>query len=302
MEASNRRRSRYHISPGAASTVTPSTLALVRHVAVYGLLTAKQLSLISGRSLQSVLRACRKAFDAGLLSVAAVPRAALVDASADLSPNLAYGSAPNVYTVSAAGLRLLKSAGLVDADATAATIGPKSALFFLAHRLMVTDARVWLSRCAAASKGHELTEWREGKAAEIVARSVRVRPDGLAIYRMGERVLVALVEADRNSEGSIRWKDKLAGYAAVLGSTELRAKTGFQNARLLVVANSEKRRDRLASIISEHAHPSIKARIWIADHGVFGCLDLTHPRWRQPGAVGLYPLVAPTIARTEGGG
>ena len=102
-----------------------------------------------------------------------------------------------------------------------------------------------------------------------------MRPDAWFVYRLGERVLVGLLEYDRGTErGDGRWRDKLIAYDALFAGPRLRETTGYVNARVLVVCPAERRRDRLADLIGSHAPEGLAARFWLAAQTVLDRPDL----------------------------
>ena len=110
----------------------------------------------------------RALFDAGLVDVLAVSRAALAPPGTPNDASLLYGSAPNVYALTARGLEALHRAGLADVPDEGRkrpAYGPRNSLF-LAHELAVRDVRVWLE-LAVRENGYELERWQDGEAAAI---------------------------------------------------------------------------------------------------------------------------------------
>jgi hypothetical protein len=242
-----------------------------------------------------VRRHLRELFDAGLVEVIAVPRVALVEPARGLNDSsLLYGSAPNLYTVTRAGLLALKELGLTeDATPRPERYGPRNWLF-LAHELLIRDVRVWFELSARVHADHELEVWRDGAAARIdLEEGGQLYPDAWLVYRFGEQRLVALLEVDRGTErNGQRWREKLAAYAVLFQEGRLKAAIGYRKARILVFAPDAKRRDQLAAFVAEHAAPDLAGRFWLAAHPLFGTPDLCSPAWRQPGAIALGPLLS----------
>lgn len=255
-------------------------------------------------SERSARRHMRALFDAGLVDVLPVSRAALAPPGAPNDASLLYGSAPNVYAPAAQALKLLCRAGLIGEETLkrpAPAYGPRNGLF-LAHELAVRDVRVWLELSARAG-GHEIEEWRDGEEAAIGLGRTRapfsVRPDAWFAYRMGDIVLVGLVEVDRGTErGDRRWGEKLAAYSALFSNrAALSAATGYVNARVLVLAPTPARRDALAAFVGDRVRDGdlpldLPGRFWLAEHGALDRADLCEPVWRRPGNDGLCPLVS----------
>ena len=251
-------------------------------------------------SEKAARRHLRALFDAGLVDVLPVSRAALAPPDAKNDAALLHGSAPNVYVPTKEGIRLLCRAGNVGEEQAvrpAPSYGPRNTLF-LAHELAVRDVRVWLEEICRRS-GHELESWRDGKAALIdlgrIGTSQVVRPDAWFALRLSisekRTVLVGLVEVDRGTErGDRRWKEKLDAYGLLYSGTTLREVTGYVNARVLVVTPCVHRRDRLAAFIGQEGC-ALAPRIWLAERSVLSRTDLGEQSWRRGDDSFLHPLV-----------
>jgi len=226
-----------------------------------------------------------------------VPRAALLTPDEQFGPGAVFGSGPNVYTLTAKGERLLRDRGLVVGSIHIPNLGVKHALLFMSHRLFVGDIRIWLEQSE-----HELVRWHQGDGAAIDLQRSRapnvIRPDAWMVCQINARSLVAMIEADRNTEkGGAHWKAKLAAYQALFSGPRLQAVTGFQHARLLVVTTGVARRSYLADFIATHGTPAVQARTWLADHSVLQGQSLSEPHWQRPGSNLLQPLIPKGTAR-----
>jgi len=312
----NPRRRRYARSASQAgcASLTPVRLEILRFLAELRFLSLPQIAKLccpsprQGLSEKSARRHMRALFDAGLVDVLPVSRAALAPPGAPNDASLLYGSAPNVYALAARGLETLHRAGLDDGQAEGRkkpAYGPKNGLF-LAHELAVRDVRVWLE-LAARKGGHGLENWREGEEAAIgLEREVApyaVRPDAWFALRLGRAVLVGLAEVDRGTErGDRRWGEKLDAYRVLFAGGRLPAVTGYVNARVLVLTPDARRRDALAGLLAERAREAgapaaLLGRFWLAEQSVLQGMELTELAWRRPGSDGLWPLVtADTLA------
>jgi len=300
----NPRRRRYARSapPASGASLTPTRLEILRFLAELRFLSLPQIARLccpSGRqdlSEKRVRRHMRALFDASLVDVLPVSRAALAPPGAPNDASLLYGSAPNVYAPTARGLETLYRAGMTDRQVDGRrkpAYGPKNSLF-LAHELAVRDVRVWLE-LAAREGGNELERWRDGEDAAIDLERERapfaVRPDAWFVLRLEQAVLVGLVEVDRGTErGDRRWQEKLDAYRALFAGGRLPAVTGYVNARVLVIAPDARRRDRLAGAIAE-AGADIASKFWLAERAVLDEVSLSLPRWRQQSDLPLRPLI-----------
>lgn len=324
------RRSRYAratsvtaVSKEASNTpplaLTPTKLRLLGFLAECRLLSLPQLARLACPSQKSARRHLRDLFDAGLVDVIATSRVALAALAEPDTPNdetLLYGSAPNLYVPTRAGLNLLFAAGLIDKavrDRPPPSYGPRNSLF-LAHELAIRDVRVWLEQAAYVhGEPHRVECWEDGTEAvmdvsdmsgEQSAKRYRqvVRPDAWFVYRLRPApkplVLVGLVEADQGTErGLVRWSEKLVAYDALFASGRLHEITGYNQARVLVVTPTAPRRDGLAALIGAQTQeqsldPALAGRFFIAERGpLMAQPDLCAPVWRRPGNVSLVPLV-----------
>ncbi len=311
------RRSRYaRVSGGAPPTLTPQKVAILKFLSECRLLSLPQLACLCCPSEQSARRHLRELFDAGLVGVIAVSRAALSPSEAANDARLLYGSAPNIYVPTKLGLEALVRAGHLDRDVlprSTPALGPKNALF-LAHELAVRDVRVWLEVDALAYSTRRVLEWRVGSEAHLSHSSGATRPDTWFAYQLGWHqaaietpkqvplVLVGLCEIDRGTErGSTRWAEKIADYGALFHDGEaLRNATGYHNARVLVFVPTARRRDSLAALIASQVRtqrfPSrLLDRFWLVEHSFLMDGDLGAAVWRRPEDETLQPLLSPAL-------
>ena len=290
------RKRRYTRSPSgvALASLTPVRVEILCYLAELRFLSLPQIARLccpserQDLSEKSTRRHMRTLFDSGLVGVLPVTRAAIASFDIPNDASLLYGSAPNIYILTKSGSETLQNAGLIgwqDAGRRKANYGPKNSLF-LAHELAVRDVRVWLER-SARTVGHVIEYWFDGQAAVIDMEAIRgstvVRPDAWFVYRLGEVVLVGLVEVDRGTErGHQRWIEKIAAYSLLFESGELLTVTGYRNARLLIATSNGQRRDQLLTFIEEFAQPSLASRIWLSSHAELTTSDLTSDIWRRP--------------------
>lgn len=315
-----RRRSRYVRDPSAA-VLTPASLGLLETVASFRLVSLPQLVRLGGVTPVSVSptrlspkatqRAMRALFDAGLVDVIAAPRAALAEPGDANDSSLLFGSAPNVYSPTRAGIKLLDTHGLTDGLDPPPGYGPKNALL-LRHELGVRDVRVWLTLAARRSPGQAVKAWHDGPEAVIALGQAQapkvVRPDAWFVYRLGrqagrEAVLVGLLEFDRATErGERRWAEKVAAYRSLFSGPRLREATGYANGRVLVVCPTARRRERLAALIAELAGPALAGRFWLIERTRLEEPGFAPSAWQRPGSQVLQPLVPASLfsARVTG--
>ncbi len=300
------RRSRYARDPAAAPrALTPLMVQALQTVGDFRFASLPQLVRLhgdparSGGSSKAVQRAMRALLDAGLVDVIPVPRAILAAPGEANDATLLFGSAPNLYAPTKAGLKLLCENGMTGEGGIAggtrpgAAYGPKNALF-LRHEMEVRDVRVWAVIAAAARPRTGLLEWRDGAEAAISLGAERaprhVRPDARFVLRLGradsrEAVLVGLVEVDRGTErGERRWGEKIEAYGSLLEGDRLRDATGYVNARVLVICPDARRAD-----------PALAARFWLAGRDALARPDLGRSDWRRADSPLMRPLVPPDL-------
>lgn len=292
------RRSRYlPDATQAPQVLTPRKLHYLVRIAECGVIALPQLSRLCGEALKATTRQMRGLLDLGAVSVIALPRAAVANLNTANDARLLGGSAPNLYSITSVGAKILREVGLAD-PVVLSSYGPKNALF-LAHHLETLDVRVWLEQMPHAAPGQRLERWMMGEAAVISLGAhttpKAVRPDAWFCYRLPQGVLVGLVEVDRGTErGGKRWLDKIAAYTALFRSARLYEATGYRNARLLVIVPTPARREYLARFLADHAPADMTNRCWLAERTVLQTLDLTQPVWQQPGSHVLKPLISPS--------
>lgn len=289
-------------SANPCASLTPVRVEILRFLAEMRFLSLPQIAKVcclSARqdlSEKSARRQMRTLFDAGLVDVLPISRAALAPPDTPNDAFLLHGSAPNIYTPTVQGLETLYRAGLLDKPTAVRkkpAYGPKNSLF-LAHELAVRDVRVWLETIAR-KEGHELERWQDGEAAAMYLNQKRppfsVRPDAWFVLRLQKVVLVGLVEVDRGTErGDRRWQEKLTAYEALFENGNLTAVTGYVNARVLVITPNAGRRDWLSGFIADQDGPAT-SKFWIAASEVMTVPSLGTECWRQPRELALKPLV-----------
>ena len=297
------RRNRYLASPAGADvgTPTPNMLASLACMGAHSPTTTALVAAASGMSEKAAQRANRRLVDLGFASVIPVTRAALAGPESVNDASLLFGSAPNVFAPTRAGLRLLSDLGLIgEAERARAlpTYGPRNALF-IGHELGVARVYAWARRCVHAREGGVLAAWKSGALAPMatgIPSPQFAKPDAWLAVRLGSGdpppTLVGLVEWDTGSErGDERWAQKATAYAALFSGGGVKEATGYARARLLVIVPTEVRRDRLAALIAQ-ASPTVAGRAWLATTEALEDAGLERAIWRRPRHACLYPLYA----------
>jgi hypothetical protein len=282
-------------SGGPREAMTALKLRLLRYVGDYGIVSLPQLARLACPSPKSARRHMRELFDAGLVRVIAVPRAALAGQEALNDVSLMFGTAPNIYTLTRTGQKYLMELGFTESIRSIPEYGPRNSLF-LAHELMIRDVRIWIELSAEEHDDGEVIRWCDGTDSEIALKanygSKVLRPDAWFTCRLGAKILVGFVEADRGTErGCKRWSEKIKGYQLLFASGGVHATTGFVNARILVLVPNERRKDVLAGFLAREAPAELRSRFWLADRSILEDPRLDQLVWRQPGRTELQPIV-----------
>lgn len=290
--ASGGRRRRFVPAPASQPTgLGGQHMLALGLVGQAGIISLPQLARALDISAKKARRIMRALFDAGLVTLVAVTRAAFVDLGTRPDPQLALGSAPNVYVLSRTGARLLAKQD----GASSPAADPPTGSVYIAHELAVTDALIWLLRLPKGTTA-ELLRWhRGGEAIFDLGRSqppLTARPDAWFVCRLGERFLVGLVEADQGSErGLVRWSQKLAAYRLLFGSDVLKKTCGFSKARVLVLVPSARRRSSLAHLVYTEAEAPLAECFWFTERSALETGGLEAPIWERPGSPALVPLI-----------
>ncbi|GDX41350.1 hypothetical protein LBMAG21_16420 [Armatimonadota bacterium] len=277
---------------------TPLKRQFMRYVAEFEVISLPQLTALSGLAPKQARRHARDLFDGGFIENVALPRAVLADSGETNDARLLYGSAPNVYVLSKAGARVAYEEGWTKSQTPPRKYGPQNSLF-LAHELAIRDVRVWLERTAREREEWNLLRWEDGAEAyfDMKERDAPciLRPDGWFVFQLGSARLVGIVEVDRGTErGDKRWKEKLLAYDSLYHSPCLKTTTGYDNARILTFAPTERRRDALANLIARHAKADMTPRFWFADTKALQEPGFAYEGWRQAGKDGLSALLPPS--------
>lgn len=289
-ESKKKRRSRLKRSGNPRAGMTPIKMRLLHYVAECGFLTTRQAALIMGMKRDAVYAHLSALYELDLMDRFIVPYASVAPPGED-GPNIAYGPSENFHRASRLGLRYLLQMGRISEELESRKLpdyGARNSLF-LAHEVLVRDVRVWLEMCSRANGGH-VEQWADGTAAHLPP----ARPDAWFVYGLPNgRALVGLVEADRGTERGPQWEWKARDYKEMLAGTTLaRATGGNTKARLVIVTQSESRRERIAELLSE---TSIAAISFVATQDDIRTGGLERPIWNNPLEPYLVPLVPPHL-------
>ena len=290
MAASERRR--LFVRSTAERPVTPLKVEALRWIGTLRLCTGPQVADLMDCSEKAARNHLRDLFQHNLVARVGVPRSLLADLHEANRPELLWGRAPTIYTLTREGARFLVDAGLAEkADVSdIPDYGPKNG-YFLAHELQVRDARVWLERVRRAYDHAGVTAWKDGKRAVMG----RARPDAWFTYALKEGgTLLGLVEIDRGTERApSRWQEKFGHYAALFAGTLLPEVTGQKQGRVLVIVPDAKRRENIAAILRDLLPGSgvPPDRFWLAEKSVLEQTDLRAAVWQVPERPALMPLV-----------
>lgn len=266
--------------------MTPLKAHLLSYIAECGMLTISQIALMAAMTEEAASKHLRDLFDLRFVDKIAVPYASLAPPGED-GPNIAFGPGQDIYVPTRTAIQYLERAQMISEEAANRKLpdyGPRNALF-LAHELLVRDVRVWLELSKRQHEG-SIERWMDGTAAHIPP----TRPDAWFLFRMPTQgTLVGLVEADRGTERGSQWEKKVQEYDALIGSDRLAQATGGRRrARILVVTQTEQRRERLAEELANSR---------VASCAFVGCINdlkiggLYQSIWRHQQTTDLQPLV-----------
>lgn len=251
------------------------------------ILSLPQVAQLTDRSLKSTRDHLRDLFDMGLVKLIAVPRVALAGARDRNDHTLLYGRAPNIYTLTREGVKVLSEEELIDPETLAPIpdYGPRNSRL-IAHELKVRDVRVWLKRLLSTYPSHRLSHFETGTIIDLNRPEFprKLLPDAWFIYEFGTRRVVGFVEVDRGTErGTRRWEEKVSGYMSLFSRRDLlKEVTGFELARLLVITPDLNRTARLCELILSLSAP-LAQRTWLAPESALLEASLSAPLWYQPG-------------------
>lgn len=289
------RRSRYRRDPSQAPrVVTERQCGLVEIVGQCKISSLPQLAAATGLSIRIARREARKLYDIGVLDVIAVPRCMLTVQGND-GHTLAYGSAPNIFSLTKLGSELLQDRAWDGPTFTQRQYGPSNAIF-LAHELNVTQVYVWARMLERAIEGVVIADWRIGEAVGIRRQDSgtqrTLKPDALLVLKTGNATLVSWIEADRSTERNPNtWINKLRAYAHVFTTGGVLPATGYKNARVLVTTPSIRRRDSLCKLIEANTEPDIARKFWFAEQSFLDIASVDQLVWRRPGSSELHALL-----------
>jgi hypothetical protein len=278
------RRSRWRPAEEPRHPLTPIKLEALRLVAESKFLSTPQVAALTGKSEKAARDHLSDLKDMRLLAPIPLPPAAFRDCDDPVAA--AYGSAPNVWVPTRAGLSALRRAGMLPEGAKAPPAFRPENFAFVAHEVAVRDTLCWLT-ASARKHGHSVETW-DCRSGMRVGRS---RPDAWFAYRAGS-VYVGLVEVDMGTQRSREtWSNKLASYAEIFADTERKALKeltgGWGRARLVVTVPTERRAAWIAELAEER---NASAFTWIAARPDLKGSDVYAVDWIRPGGEGKTPF------------
>jgi hypothetical protein len=176
--------------------LTRRDLGVLRTLAEFGLATREQLQALFFPSRETASIRLKLMFHHGFVERLIYPRPFFDLGDLEPSTSSTFGSPPMVYALTGEGWELMAAfLGEEEAQALQARTPDLRSPYFLSHRLAVIDLRVALL-CAAQNRPDEaLLAWHEETAAQQEwalsgdgrGPVIRLRPDGLFCYGMGEK-------------------------------------------------------------------------------------------------------------------
>jgi hypothetical protein len=278
--------------------VTEDDISILKFVHGFRLVTIPQLEQLTQRSYTRLHKRVKGLYEEGLLKRIKRPQKR------------------DVYTIGRPALPLLLSHGLIsDEDAERRRREHELTAWGLSHELLISDIHIALH--AATRDGPlELIAWREDERNTfegLNGERVTVAPD--AFFQLKDtlrgRGRTFFLEADRSSmpvrqrEGSQRFLDKVERYRAFIETGYVFDRYGVRNIRIVIIAQTDARRDNLASETDEYLANARAGHLrkffmfgTIRDVAGQGSLAATAPYFRQPGNDAFVPLF-PEVAETQ---
>jgi hypothetical protein len=120
---------------------------------------------------------------------------------------------------------------------------------YVEHQLAINWVYLWL-KYAPVPTGVKFTSWRRFRTP--LSNAAPIISDGYAELETPTRVVCAFVEVDLGNESHGVWKKKIETYLRFAVSGEFQERFSRQQFRVLVVASSVKRTERLQKLIREY--------------------------------------------------
>lgn len=277
-----------------ASADVQRTVAVLDLLRRFRFLTRRQLSLTAGCAPEDLDRLEAADYIVGF----------------DVIQPFGDGTGERVYALARTGAHaLMARLGLDRTEVAYLTPSArKRSLLSLEHTLLRNEIGLAIAMAATHAPDMEILSWemsplRIGSAVHLYderrgAQRVPLVADGLALVRVHGRVHGLLVEADRGTVSLPRMVLKYRGYVSWWRSGGMERTFGVRAMRVLTVATSEKRMERLRATARAAIHRGTGTRLlWFAtdeDCRIDGPSVLTAPRWKLAHTVnshryGLFP-------------
>ena len=120
---------------------------------------------------------------------------------------------------------------------------------FLAHQMAVNGVYVAVKHVPIPVKGVNLQRFLTFQV--VLSPAVPIIPDGYFELSQTTKVIAQFLEVDLGTETLRRWREKVHAYLRLAIGGEFSRLFGLPRFRVLVLANSERRRDRLRKATEE---------------------------------------------------
>jgi hypothetical protein len=163
--------------------------------------------------------------------------------------------------------------------------GPLTAEEAFAHQLAVNAVHLAFKHTPPPGGGVSFVSWRGFDAQPVLG--IPLIPDGLVELRTPAGSLAAFVEVDRGTETLRVWERKVSLYLDLASSGAFRQLLTAEHFRVLVVAETCKRRDQLQAEIKRQT----TKLFWLSTTGEVDRAGIWDRVWTRPGAEGPSQLI-----------
>jgi len=240
--------------------LTAAMREVLRLVAAFRPLTTSQIQRLLDWSYKTAQRTVVKLEQAELIETIRIPQSLQYSHKGGLTEKVCFLSRP--------GARVL------GVPVPSVVVPKRTDKLF--HHILAREVVCWTHQCA--------------RTYDLETPTTRVRglkwrdliPDAFLALPIGDRTMVALVEADTGQErGEDHWDKKVAGYAQIFASESvLESAIGFKRARILVVAPTLTRIRWLERFIQKN-DPEGFWLYWFTTPDTLETPDLARLVWRN---------------------
>lgn len=121
--------------------------------------------------------------------------------------------------------------------------------FFVAHQLAVNEIYCLAKYPSAGSGALKASRWVN--FSEPLVRGIALVPDGYFEIARPQGTIASFLEIDLGHEGLAVWKQKVRNYLRYAASGDFPERFGQKQFRVLVIANTERRREAIRRAVRE---------------------------------------------------